>query len=447
MPNSGIVFGGSGANRTISVTPVSSQFGSATITVTVNDGSLTASDTFLLTVTPASNSPPTISNIADQTTAEDTSTGPISFTIGDAETAASSLVLSGSSSNPTLVPNGNIVFGGSGANRTVAVLPATNQSGSATITVTVSDGALTASDTFVLTVTPVNDAPTISNIPDLTINQDTSTGPISFTVGDVDTAASSLVLSATSSNPTLVPVSNIVFGGSGSNRTVTVTPATNQFGSATITVTVSDGSLTASDPMVLTVNSAAAQTYLFTEDFEGTGFENSGWIQHGSSNPDYTSVVLQGAQSLNCVGVQYIERPFVFTNSFYLYFRVRWNTWTDYNNIIYWDDPGWNIVAGLYADHNRMELNHGSAGAFGTTTIVANTTYHVWVEWTKGTGSNGTMKLFVSTTGLKPAAPEANITTGNGGATERIYVGPTSSGPNAIFDRILVGNTPIGSNP
>ena len=70
--------------------------------------------------------------------------------------------MSGSSSNTTLVPNGNIVFGGSGANRTVTVTPAANQSGTATITVTVSDGALTASDTFVLTVTPVNDAPTIS---------------------------------------------------------------------------------------------------------------------------------------------------------------------------------------------------------------------------------------------------------------------------------------------
>src|SRR5205823_7390540 len=135
----------------------------------------------------------------------------------------------------------------------------------------------------------------ISNIPDQTINQDTSTGPISFVVGDVDTPASSLILSASSSNPALVPPENIIFGGSGANRTVTITPATNQFGTATITVTVSDGSLTASDPMVLTVNSAAAQTYLFTENFEGTGFENSGWIQHGSSNPEYTSVVLEGA--------------------------------------------------------------------------------------------------------------------------------------------------------
>lgn len=51
VPNANIVFGGSGANRTVTVTPAANQTGSATITVTVSDGSLTASDTFTLTVT------------------------------------------------------------------------------------------------------------------------------------------------------------------------------------------------------------------------------------------------------------------------------------------------------------------------------------------------------------------------------------------------------------
>lgn len=52
VPNANIVFGGSGANRTVTVTPASSQTGTATITVTVSDGSLSTSDTFVLTVNP-----------------------------------------------------------------------------------------------------------------------------------------------------------------------------------------------------------------------------------------------------------------------------------------------------------------------------------------------------------------------------------------------------------
>ena len=94
------------------------------------------------------NTPPTISNIPDQTGTLGQALGPIPFTIGDAETAAVNLQLSASSSNPTLVPSGNIVFGGSGSNRTITLTPTGSQNGTPTITVTVTDGPLTASDTF-----------------------------------------------------------------------------------------------------------------------------------------------------------------------------------------------------------------------------------------------------------------------------------------------------------
>jgi formylglycine-generating enzyme required for sulfatase activity len=113
-----------------------------------------------VTVTVQANTAPTISDIAAQSIDAGGNTGALAFTIGDAQTAASSLTLSSSSSNTTLVPNANIVFGGSGASRTVTVTPASGQSGTATITVTVSDGSLTASDTFVLTVVNAPSVPT-----------------------------------------------------------------------------------------------------------------------------------------------------------------------------------------------------------------------------------------------------------------------------------------------
>ena len=254
VPDGNIALGGSGANRTITIPPAAGQTGTATITIVVNDGSLTASTSFVLTV----NAPPTISTIAATTIDEDNSTGAIAFIGGDAETSAASLMVAGSSSNQSLVPDGNILFGGSGANRTVTVTPAANANGTATITVTVSDGQATASTAFVLTVNAVNDAPTISAIANQGIPMNTSTSAIAFTIGDAETAAGSLSLSGTSSNTTLVPDANIVFGGSGANRTVTVTPAAGQFDTATITLTVSDGTATAQQSFVLTVTQGNA---------------------------------------------------------------------------------------------------------------------------------------------------------------------------------------------
>jgi hypothetical protein len=316
--------------------------------------------------------------------------------------------------------------------------------------VTVNDGTVGVNSSFVLTVSAAaNTPPTISNIVDQTINQDTATAAIAVTIGDAETAAASLTLTGTSNNTALVPNANIVFGGSGGNRTVTVTPAAGQFGTATITVTVSDGSLTAGDTFVLTVNSTGAPppTYLFNEGFEGTGFQNTGWSVSGAANPDYTATPLDGAQSLNTNGSQYITRAFQFGNAFNMYFKVRWITWNDSHNVIVWDDPNWDSAAALWADNSRIWISHGTQSVIGTTTIAANTTYHVWVEWTKGTGTNGTMKLFMSTTGVKPPVPEATITDGTGAATANMYMGPFGAGPNAIFDRILIAADPIGSNP
>ncbi len=103
---------------------------------------------------------PTISNVVDRSTLESTATPAIAFTINDNETPAASLSVSGASSNTALVPNSNIVFGGSGTNRTVTITPTAGLSGTATISLTVTDGDLnTAVDTFVLTVTPVYQLP------------------------------------------------------------------------------------------------------------------------------------------------------------------------------------------------------------------------------------------------------------------------------------------------
>lgn len=104
------------------------------------------------------NSAPTISYIEDQFTLANVPTAPIPFTIFDAETPAEYLTLSVSSSDPTLLPHSRIFFGGSGSDRTVTLFPLTNHFGITVVTLSVSDGLLTASTAFILFVGPNFDA-------------------------------------------------------------------------------------------------------------------------------------------------------------------------------------------------------------------------------------------------------------------------------------------------
>src|SRR5262249_36714234 len=136
--DTGLVFGGSGSNRTVMVTPVPDQSGVATVTVTVRDsGGLTSSDSFMLTVV-AQNDPPTISAVPPQTVDEDTPLS-LALALADKESSAGSLSLVVSSSDTNLVPAANVTLSAPGSIRVLTILPATNRSGSATITLVLSD--------------------------------------------------------------------------------------------------------------------------------------------------------------------------------------------------------------------------------------------------------------------------------------------------------------------
>jgi VCBS repeat-containing protein len=113
---------------------------------------------------------------------------------------------------------------------------------------------LSDSAQVIITITGVNDGPTISDIPDQVTRAGVPTGPVAFTVDDIDTPSASLSLSFTTSNSALVdPLTGVTFGGSGTDRTLFVTPTPGIMGTAVVTVTVSDGDLEASEPFVLTV--------------------------------------------------------------------------------------------------------------------------------------------------------------------------------------------------
>ena len=207
------------------------------------------------------NTAPTISNVTDLEISEDSATSAITFTVGDAETSASALPVSISSSNQALVSNAAVVLAGSGASRTVTITPMSNQFGSATITLTVSDGMLTASDTFIVTVTSSNDLPSITTLSDQTIPLNSSTSSQLFSVDDLETPVTALTITRGSSNLALVPLSSINISGTGIYRTVTVTPATDKVGSAIITLGAQDSGTTTSTSFVVTVTGTPSQTW------------------------------------------------------------------------------------------------------------------------------------------------------------------------------------------
>jgi hypothetical protein len=116
-------------------------------------------------------------------------------------------------------------------------------------------------ETLELRATPDNTAPTISDIASRTTSVGVAMAPIGFTVGDAETQASLLKVSAASSNPGLVTSLGLAFGGFGNNRTITVNPVPGQTGSTVITMTVTDaGGLTATDTFTVTVTDGDPQT-------------------------------------------------------------------------------------------------------------------------------------------------------------------------------------------
>lgn len=97
-----------------------------------------------------------------------------------------------------------------------------------------------------------NTPPGISSIPNQTTNQNQPLGPLSFTVNDADGDVVSL--SATSSNPAVVAQNAVTTTGTGTNRSVTVTPTQNASGVTTVTLIASDGTASTTEQFVVTVN-------------------------------------------------------------------------------------------------------------------------------------------------------------------------------------------------
>lgn len=98
----------------------------------------------------------------------------------------------------------------------------------------------TAAASNTVNITLRNCVPVLSTILDVTSCEGTAILPIPFTIFDGETSAENLQITATSSNTILLPNANLLLEGIGENRSITPTPISGEYGTTTITLTVTD---------------------------------------------------------------------------------------------------------------------------------------------------------------------------------------------------------------
>lgn len=251
-----------------------------------------------------------LEDITDKTTLEDTKLT-FSFGLGDVGPAVTSVTAT--SSNHPVIIDDNITITGTGSARTIALMPNYEQSGTTTITVTVNlAGGGTATDTFVLTVVPVNDKPFFHMSVTLDGAAEDSgprTVPNAATGMFAGLSEPEQLMSfqvTNNTNPSLFSVAPAI----SPDGTLTYTPAANAFGSADITVVMKDDGGTAnggqdtSDPATFTIQVRPVNDApTFTKGADQTVSEDSGFVSIGNwatgvsagpaneSNQSLTSVV------------------------------------------------------------------------------------------------------------------------------------------------------------
>jgi hypothetical protein len=263
------------SGTTLTLTPEANYFGSANITVTANDGSGAgnATNTETLTYTVSSeNDLPAFTSVTSGSTQYGNNLE-VTLTATDVETANNAITFSVQSSNSSQVT-------ASLAGATVTLTPVNNYIGNTTITLRATDlDSGTADQIYSLDITSTpNIAPVLAAIGAQSSNEDTAK---IINLAATDDGVS-LTYSASSDNASVT--------ASVSGATLTLTPATDYFGSAGITISVSDGSL--SDTEIV--------TYTITSDNDLPVFKSSasGSTQYGS-NLDITLIATDIETSTN----------------------------------------------------------------------------------------------------------------------------------------------------
>jgi fibro-slime domain-containing protein len=227
---------GVNGNWTVQIRPTRGTFNNTTATNIIlrvaDDDGMTTTGSFSVSVW---NAPPVINmNQTVDPIDQRASTGAIGFTVNDLETPAANLAVNVIVTNMGLIPADSIVFGGAGGFRTITITPDRNRFGTSDLYLIVTDAhGLKDTTSFTLTVNEIPDgAPLISLIPNQEAPQSGSTIPQAFTVTDDLTPADDLILwvqPVNDADTLIVNAASFVISGTGSNRTLVITPKLGQY--------------------------------------------------------------------------------------------------------------------------------------------------------------------------------------------------------------------------
>ncbi len=229
----------------VTVSPIQGQAGTENVTFTISDGELSVTQTVAFTVQ-ANSTTITSSNIAAVNLNEDFNTHTVDLSGVFTDTGDPNAVFTytvGGLSNITGSINGN----------NLVLTGAANYSGSENVFLIASANGKSSFTTFSIKVNPVNDAPTLGTVSNQSIQEDTQLNGLFMTFEDIDTDASNLTFTATSSNEALIATSGININKSTGGIVLTANPLANVSGSTTVTVSVSDGEFTATKQFAISV--------------------------------------------------------------------------------------------------------------------------------------------------------------------------------------------------
>jgi hypothetical protein len=190
---------------------------------------------------PTYNTSPRISRLGDVTFLEDQTWTGATFLVDDDEQFPDELIVKAVSSDQRVLPDSGISIEGSGSSRQLSLVPSPNAAGECMVTLSVSDGLDQASQSFLVKIIAVNDAPVISPIPDAQYMDPPGTLEIPFMVTDGDSAPDAINVYVESSNPSVVPYIGMEVLRTDAGRVLRLKPATDLSGSSKITLIVSDG--------------------------------------------------------------------------------------------------------------------------------------------------------------------------------------------------------------